>query len=133
MEKTFLVEVSARHVHVSQEDLEVLFGEGATLTPMRDLSQPGQYLAEERVDVIGPKRTLSNVAILGPTRSKTQVEMSVTDSYGIGQAAPVRESGDVVNTPGLRIKGPKGEIEIKEGLIAAKRHIHMTTDRKSVV
>lgn len=121
-----LVETSARHVHVSQADLEVLFGEGYQLTKKKDLSQPGQYACEERVDVVGPKKTLTGVSILGPTRPATQVEISLTDARAIGVAAPIRESGDVAGSGACKLVGPKGEVEIAEGVIAAKRHIHMT-------
>ena len=121
-----LVETSARHVHVSQADLEILFGEGYQLTKKKDLSQPGQYACEERVDVVGPKKTLTGVSILGPTRPATQVEISLTDARAIGVAAPIRESGDVAGSGACKLVGPKGEVEIAEGVIAAKRHIHMT-------
>lgn len=126
MSKPILVETSARHVHVTAEDLAVLFGEGYELTPKKNLSQPGQYACEERVDVVGPKRTLSGVSILGPVRSATQVELSLTDARSIGVAAPVRESGDIAGSAGCKLVGPKGEVELAEGVIAAKRHIHMT-------
>ena len=127
-DKKILVEMSARHIHVTQADLEKLFGEGATLTPKRELSQPGQYLSEERVDLIGPKKTIANVSILGPTRPETQVEISLTDARTLGVSAPVRMSGDVAGTGSVTIKGPAGEITIEEGVIAAKRHIHMTPE-----
>lgn len=127
-EKKILVEMSARHIHVTQEDLEILFGKDAKLTPKRDLSQPGQYLSEERIDLIGPKKTIANVSILGPTRPETQVEISLTDARTLGVAAPVRMSGDVKETGAITIKGPAGEVTIKEGVIAAMRHIHMTPE-----
>ena len=122
------IETSARHVHVTQETLETLFGKGAALTPKKDLSQPGQFACTERVDVVGPKRTLSGVSILGPCRKADQVELSLTDARSIGVAAPVRESGDIAGTPGCKLVGPCGEVEIKEGVIAAKRHIHFNPD-----
>lgn len=122
----FIVETSARHVHVTAETLSVLFGEGATLTPKKDLSQPGQFACEERVSIVGPKNTLNNVSILGPVRSADQVEISATDARSIGVAAPIRESGDVAGSPGCKLVGPCGEVEISEGVIVAKRHIHMT-------
>ena len=122
------IETSARHVHVTQQTLETLFGKGAALTPKKDLSQPGQFACAERIDVVGPKRTLSGVSILGPCRGKDQVEISLTDARSIGVAAPVRESGDVAGTPGCKLVGPCGEVEIKEGVIAAKRHIHATPE-----
>lgn len=122
----FIVETSARHVHVTEETLAVLFGEGHKLTNKKDLSQPGQFACEERIDVVGPKSTLKNVSILGPVRPADQVELSATDARSIGLAAPIRESGDVAGTPGCKLVGPCGEVEIKEGVIVAKRHIHMT-------
>ena len=121
----FIVETSARHIHVSKEHLAVLFGEGYALTPKKDLSQPGQFACNERVDIVGPKRTLSGVSILGPERKDTQVELSLTDARSIGLSAPVRESGDIAGSAGCKIVGPCGEVEITEGVIAAKRHIHM--------
>ena len=121
-----LVETSARHLHVSQADLEVLFGKGAQLTPKKDLSQPGQFACEERVDVVGPKRTISGVSILGPVRPETQVELSLTDARSIGIVAPVRESGDITGSGACKLVGPKGEVELTAGVIIAKRHIHMT-------
>ena len=121
-----LVETSARHVHVTQETLEKLFGAGYELTVKKMLSQPGQYASNERVTVVGPKRELAGVSILGPVRSADQVELSLTDARSIGIIAPVRESGDVAGTPGCKLVGPAGEVEIAEGVIAAKRHIHYT-------
>ena len=123
-----LVETSARHLHVSQADLEVLFGKGAQLTPKKDLSQPGQFACVERVDVVGPKKTIAGVTILGPVRPATQVEVSLTDARTLGVAAPVRESGDVAGSAGCKLVGPCGEVELKEGVIAAKRHIHATPE-----
>lgn len=126
MEKTVLVEISARHVHVSEKDLEILFGEGYKLTVKKELSQPGQFACEERVTVVGPKKELAGVSILGPCRKETQVELSLTDARSIGIKAPIRESGDIEGSAGCKLVGPKGEIELKKGVIAAKRHIHMT-------
>ncbi len=123
-----LVETSARHVHVSDADLAALFGEGYQLTKKKDLSQPGQYACNERVDVIGPKGTMANVSILGPTRSSSQVELSLTDARKIGIIAPIRESGDIEGTPGCTLKGPAGEVTLECGVIAAKRHIHFTPE-----
>ena len=128
MEKKILVEMSARHVHVTQADLETLFGKGATLTPKRELSQPGQYLSEERIDLIGPKKTIANVSILGPTRPETQVEVSLTDARTLGVNAPVKMSGDIAGSGSITLKGPAGEVTIEEGVIAAQRHIHMTPE-----
>ena len=118
MAMNVLVETSARHIHVSQEHLEILFGKGYELTKKKDLSQPGQY---------APKKTLPGVSILGPVRPSTQVELSLTDARSIGVVAPIRESGDIAGSGACKLVGPCGEVEIAEGVIAAKRHIHMTT------
>ena len=126
MSKKFIVETSARHVHVTQEHLEILFGKGYELTKKKDLSQPGQFACEERVTVVGPKKELAGVSILGPVRPSTQVELSATDARSIGVAAPVRESGDIAGSGACKIVGPCGEVEIAEGVIVAKRHIHLT-------
>lgn len=126
MSQKFIVETSARHVHVTQRDLEALYGPGHELTKKKDLSQPGQYACEEKVEVVGPKGSLK-CSILGPCRAATQVELSKTDARTIGITAPVRESGDTENSAGCTIKGPAGEITINEGVIVAKRHIHLTT------
>lgn len=128
MEKTVMVETSARHVHVTEETLEILFGKGYQLTKKKDLSQPGQFACEERVQVIGPKNSFPAVSILGPTRPADQVELSASDARSIGVAAPVRESGDVAGSGACKLVGPKGEVELKEGVIVAKRHIHMTPE-----
>ena len=127
MSKEVLVEVSARHVHVSQEALEILFGKGYQLTPKKDLSQPGQFACVERVAIVGEKSSFPAVSILGPVRKEVQVELSATDARTIGVKAPVRESGDIKDSGGCKLIGPAGEIEIHEGVIVAKRHIHMTT------
>ena len=124
--KQFIVETSARHVHVSQAALETLFGAGYQLTPKKDLSQPGQYACAERVDVVGPKKTLTGVSILGPVRKETQVEISLTDARSIGVSAPIRESGDTAGSGACKLVGPCGEVELTPGVIAAKRHLHMT-------
>ena len=126
MKNQVLVETSARHVHLSQKDLDTLFGEGYQLTNKKDLSQPGQFACTERVDVVGAKKTLAGVTILGPICPDTQVELSLTDARAIGVDAPIRESGDVAGSGSCRLVGPKGEIELTQGVIAAKRHIHMT-------
>lgn len=128
MANQFLVEVSARHAHVTKEVLEVLFGAGHELTPKKDLSQPGQFACEERITVVGPKKELAGVSILGPTRPETQVELSLTDARSIGIKAPVRESGDIKGSGACKLVGPCGEVELAEGVIVAKRHIHMTPD-----
>ena len=122
----FIVETSARHVHVTQEHLEILFGKGYELTKKKDLSQPGQYACEERVTVVGAKKELAGVSILGPTRPASQVEISLTDARSIGVAAPIRESGDTAGSGACKLVGPCGEVELAQGVIAAKRHIHMT-------
>ena len=128
----FIVETSARHVHVTQQDLETLFGAGYELHVKKMLSQPGQYASEERVDVVGPKKTLSGVSILGPVRKESQVELSLTDARSIGLSVPVRESGDLEGSAGCKLVGPAGEVELKQGVIAAKRHIHMTPEDAEV-
>lgn len=125
MENKVLVEVSARHVHLSDEDLAILFGAGYQLTVKKPLSQPGQYACEERVTVVGPKNTIKNVIILGPTRKHTQVEVSLTDARTLGVVPIVRESGDIVGSTGCKIIGPLGEIDLVEGVIVAKRHLHV--------
>lgn len=122
----FIVETSARHVHLTQEHLEILFGKGYELTKKKNLSQPGQYACEERVTVVGPKSEMKGISILGPVRKATQVELSMTDARSIGIAAPLRESGDIAGSGACKIVGPVGEIEITEGVIIAKRHIHAT-------
>ena len=128
MENKVLVETSARHVHLTEEHIEILFGKGHTLTHKKDLSQPGQFACEERVTLVGPKKQIPNVIILGPARPATQVEVSFTDARTLGVDAPVRESGDIKGSAGCKIVGPEGEIEIAEGVIVAKRHIHLTPE-----
>ena len=128
MNKPVLIETSARHVHVSAEHLAILFGEGYELTPKKDLSQPGQFACEERVAVIGPKGSFPGVSILGPVRPATQLEISLTDARSIGVVTPIRESGDIENSGACKLVGPKGEVEIDCGVIAAKRHIHATPE-----
>ncbi|MFZ5965877.1 MAG: phosphate propanoyltransferase [Bacillota bacterium] len=128
-EKMVPIGMSNRHIHLSKEHIDVLFGAGYELTIMKDLSQPGQYAANEKVDLIGPKGTLKNVRVLGPARGNTQIEISLTDGFVLGVTPPVRDSGDLAGSPGVKIVGPKGEVTIEEGVIAASRHIHMhTTD-----
>ncbi len=118
------LEASGRHVHVTQKQAKLLFGHG--LTPARPLSQPGQFLARERLTVAGPKGEFREVAVLGPERGEAQVEISLTDARHLGLAAPVRLSGDVSGSPGCRLLGPLGAITLEQGVIVAKRHIHMT-------
>jgi putative phosphotransacetylase len=125
MSQKFMVETSARHVHVTDSDLEKLFGAGYKLTVKKELSQPGQFASNEKVEVVGPKGSLK-CSILGPTRKETQVELSKTDARTVGITAPVRESGDIKGSGGCKLVGPNGEVEISEGVIVAKRHIHMT-------
>ncbi len=127
--KQVIVETSARHIHVSKEALEVLFGEGYELTNKKDLSQPGQFACEEKLEVVGPKGKLK-ASILGPVRPASQVELSLTDARTIGVNAPIRESGDVAGTPGCKLVNPLtgAEYELSEGVIAAKRHIHFTPE-----
>ena len=121
-----VVHISNRHIHLCREDLDALFGRGHELVKMKDLQQPGQYAAEETVEITGPKGTLQKIRVLGPLRPQTQVEISGTDQFALGSSAPVRESGDVAGTPGIRLTGPTGNADIKQGLIRALRHIHMT-------
>lgn len=126
MSLTIPIETSARHIHITQEDFRALFGEEAALTYIKELSQPGQYACKERLTVVGPKGRFENVVILGPFRSATQVEISVTDARKLGLPGVIRQSGDIIDTPGCTLIGPAGEIELKQGVIVAKRHIHMT-------
>ena len=128
MSKQFIVETSARHVHLTESDFKILFGNEATLTVKKNLSQPGQYACEERVSIVGPKKEISGVSILGPFRSASQVELSATDARSIGLPIVIKESGDLRGTPGCKIVGPKGSLELQEGVIVAKRHIHATSE-----
>lgn len=120
------VGISNRHIHLSQQDLETLFGPGYALTVRNDLSQTGQYAAEETVTIEGPKSSMANVRILGPTRKETQIEISRTDSFALGLKPPVRDSGFLKDSPGITVVGPKGKISLDQGVILAQRHIHMT-------
>ena len=124
MEK-FIVEISARHIHVTKEQVAILFGEGHALTPKKDLSQPGQFACEEKLTIVGPRGELK-ASILGPERKEAQVELSLTDARTLGVEAKIRESGDIEGTAGIKLVGPEGEIELEKGVIAAKRHVHMT-------
>ena len=128
MENKVLVETSARHVHLTEEHIAILFGAGHQLTHKKDLSQPGQFACEERVTVVGPKNSIAKVIVLGPARPASQVEVSLTDARTLGIEAPVRESGDVAGSGACKLVGPCGEVELSEGVIAAKRHIHLTPD-----
>ena len=122
-----MVETSARHLHVSDEHLKILFGADAQLSSKKDLSQPGQFATNEKVEVIGPKGSFV-MSILGPTRPETQIEISLSDARKVGLNAPIRESGDLAGTPGCLLKGPAGQVEIDHGVIAAKRHIHLNIE-----
>lgn len=122
------VGVSNRHVHLAQKDLDILFGPSQTLTKFKDLTQPGQYAAEEKVDLIGPKGTIAGVRVLGPTRKQTQIELSRTDSFLLGIKPPLRDSGNLANSAAITLKGPAGTVELSEGAIFALRHIHITPD-----
>jgi putative phosphotransacetylase len=122
-----IVETSARHVHLCDKDVELLFGAGHKLTLKKELSQPGEFACEERVNVVGPKNEIRNVIILGPARPATQVEISLTDARNLGITAPIRESGNVAGSGACKLVGPAGEIELSEGVIAAKRHVHLRT------
>lgn len=128
MKKQILVETSARHVHLTREHIEVLFGKGYELTVKKMLSQPGQFASNERVEVVGPKKSIPGVSILGPARSADQVEVSFTDARTLGLSAPVRESGDIAGSAPCKLVGPCGELELSEGVIVAKRHIHLTPE-----
>ena len=121
----FIIETSARHVHVTREALDILFGEGFELEVKKELSQPGQFATNQKVEVVGPKSSLK-CSILGPCRPETQVELSFTDARTVGIVAPIRESADIAGSAPCKIVGPCGEVEISEGVIAAKRHIHFT-------
>lgn len=125
MERLFVeMEASGRHVHLTRQQIQTLFGHD--LTPVKPLSQPGQFAAKERLDLIGPKGQLKNVAVLGPARKEAQVEISLTDARGLGLTIPVRQSGYVSGSPGITLVGPAGTVAISQGVIAAQRHIHLT-------
>ena len=124
--KEILVETSARHIHVNEEQFKILFGEDAKLEVRGPLSQPGQFVSFSRLDIVGPKKTIPNVSILGPFRKNAQVEVSATDARTLGVPAIIRESGDTKGSAPIKLVGPAGELELEEGLIVAKRHIHMT-------
>lgn len=128
MKNQILVETSARHAHLTREHIEVLFGKGYELTVKKMLSQPGQFASNERVEVVGPKKSIPGVSILGPARSADQVEVSFTDARTLGLSAPVRESGDIAGSAPCKLVGPCGELELSEGVIVAKRHIHLTPE-----
>ncbi len=126
MEKILVpVGLSNKHLHLSEEHVKILFGEGYEFTWVKDLTQPGQFACEERVDVVGPKGTLKGLRVLGPARKETQIEILLADSFVLGVNPPVRESGNLEGSPGAKLIGPKGEVTIEKGVIVARRHIHM--------
>ncbi len=125
MTKEIIVETSARHVHLTREHLDVLYGEGYELTNIKNLLQPGEFASNERITIVGPKNELKNVLILGPLRPKSQVELSASDARAIGVKAPIRQSGDVAGSASCTLVGPNGSVELCEGVIVAKRHIHI--------
>nr|WP_251955067.1 phosphate propanoyltransferase [Moorella sp. Hama-1] len=127
------VGISNRHIHLCREDLDVLFGPGYELTVYRDLSQPGEYAARETVTIVGPRGVLEGVRVLGPVRSHSQVEISMTDGFHLGLKPPVRESGDLEGTPGIAVVGPAGALNLPRGVILAARHIHMEADRAAAL
>ncbi len=128
-----LVETSARHVHLTKKDFETLFGNDAKLTVKKELSQPGQFACNERVTVVGPKKSIENIVVLGPERSTTQVEISLTDARLLGIDVPIRLSGDTKNSGSCKLVGPKGELDLEEGVIAVKRHIHMSPEEAAML
>ncbi|MEG0391345.1 MAG: phosphate propanoyltransferase [Anaerovoracaceae bacterium] len=121
--------LSNKHLHLKQEDIEILFGKGHQLTPTKDLVQPGQFACEEKVDIVGPKATLKGIRVLGPARPETQVELAMTDARSIGIKAPVRESGKLEGTPGCKLIGPAGEVELDHGVMVALRHVHLNPEQ----
>ena len=123
------VGLSNKHLHLSAKDLEALFGAGYELHPTKPLKQPGQFAAEEKVDIVGPKGTLKGIRVLGPVRPETQIELAMTDSRAIGVSAPVRESGKLDGTPGVKLVGPAGEVELEKGVIVALRHVHLSAEQ----
>ena len=118
--------LSNKHLHLQKEHIEILFGKGHELTPTKPLVQPGQFACEEKVDIVGPKNTLKGIRVLEPARPETQVEVAMTDARTLGIKAPVRESGKLEGTPGCKIVGPCGEVEIDHGVIVALRHVHLS-------
>jgi len=127
-ENRITIEGSARHIHLSKEDLETLFGAGFELTVKKELSQPGEFASESRVDVVGPKGTIKGVGILGPTRAQTQIELSFTDARALGLNCPVRQSGQLEGSAPCTLVGPAGSVDLKEGAIIAQRHIHFSPE-----
>ena len=127
-DKTVIIEGSGRHIHLSQADMETLFGKGFEFEVKKWLSQPGQFASNSKVEVVGPKGSVKGVSILGPCRKATQVELSFTDARIVGLSCPVRESGDLAGSPGCTLVGPAGSVDLKEGCVIAKRHIHFTPE-----
>lgn len=122
------IALSNRHLHLSSKDINTLYGEGYRLKPMKDLSQPGQFACEEKVDLVGPKGTIKGVRVLGPARKETQIEISLMDGFTLGVKAPISDSGMLEGSPGIKLVGPAGEVDLEKGLIVAARHIHMSPD-----
>ncbi|MBQ6396493.1 phosphate propanoyltransferase [Candidatus Saccharibacteria bacterium] len=131
MSKRILIEVSARHIHLCREHLETLFGPDFELTPEKPLSQPGEFVASERLSIVGPRDVIHNVAVLGPLREKTQVEITWTEARKLGLQPPIRESGHHEGSVGCRLVGPKGEVELSSGVIIPKRHLHLSPEDAS--
>ena len=127
-ENRIIIEGSGRHIHLGKADLEALFGQGFELEVRKYLSQPGEFASNSRVDVVGPKGTIKGVSILGPTRPQTQVEVSFTDAKILGISPPIRESGNLAGSASCTLVGPAGSVELKEGVVVAKRHIHFTPE-----
>ena len=127
-QQPFLVEVSAHHIHLTQEHVEALFGKGHQLTKHADLSQPGQYACKEQLAIVGPKGRIERVRVLGPARKYTQIEIAMTEQFKLGVHPPIRESGDIADTPGCTLEGPAGSVKVDRGVICALRHIHMTPE-----
>lgn len=126
MKNKLPIALSNRHIHLNTADIEALFGDSHNLCEIKDLSQPGQFACEEKVDLVGPKGSIKGIRVLGPAREKTQIEISFADARQLGIKAPVRESGDLEKSPGIKVVGPKGEVELQEGVIIAARHIHFS-------
>lgn len=123
------VGLSNKHLHLTEEHIEVLFGKGHKLTPKKNLVQPGQFASEEKVDIVGPKGTLKGIRVLGPARPQTQIELAMTDARTIGIKAPIRESGKLDGTPGCKLIGPEGEVELESGVMIAQRHVHLSPEQ----
>jgi acetate kinase len=127
-QQPFLVEVSAHHIHLTQEHVEALFGKGHQLTKHADLSQPGQYACKEQLTIVGPKGRIERVRVLGPARKYTQIEIAMTEQFKVGVHPPIRESGDIADSPGCTLESPTGSVKVDRGVICALRHVHMTPE-----